>query len=91
MTHSAVDIMDNSSVGSTPTASLRSLPHMRFLYLSQPPKVVSRLPFVFAAPIKIIHQISTVLAALMVRITHPPEFIIVQVCPFISGTIQADE
>ena len=74
-------MVDNFVVGSKPTASLRSLPHIRFLYLSLPPKVVSRLPFVFAAPIKIIHQISTVLAALMIRIKYPPEFVIVQVCP----------
>ena len=79
ITHEAVNTMDDLVVGSKPTASLRSLPHIRFLYLSQPPKAVSRLPFVFAAPIKIIHQISTVLAALMVRITRPPEFILVQV------------
>ena len=81
ITPKSVDMVNNFVVGSKPTASLRSLPHIRFLYLSQPPKVVSRLPFVFAAPIKIIHQISTVLTALMVRIKYPPEFVVVQVCP----------
>lgn len=90
-THEAVEKIYNSSVGSKPTASLRSLPHIRFLYLSQPPKAVSKLPFVLGAPIKITHQISTVLAALMVRINHPPEFIMVQVCSLHTYDVEDSE
>ncbi|KZP30410.1 glycosyltransferase family 33 protein [Athelia psychrophila] len=69
--------------GSKPSPTLLSLPHIHFLYLSEPPKIVTRLPFILAAPIKIIHQICTILAALMVRVPHPPEFIMVQNPPSI--------
>ena len=65
--------------GSKPIPSLLSLPHICFLYLSEPPGIFSKLPFVLAAPLKITHQVATVLAALMVRVYHPPEFIMVQV------------
>jgi beta-1,4-mannosyltransferase len=59
--------------------SLRSLPHIHFLYLPEPPRALSQLPFVLFAPLKVIHQIATILIALLSRIPHTPEFILVQV------------
>ncbi|KAF7986156.1 hypothetical protein HWV62_38534 [Athelia sp. TMB] len=69
--------------GSKPSPTLRSLPHIHFLYLSEPPRIVTKLPFIICAPIKIIHQIATILAALLVRVAHPPEYIMVQNPPSI--------
>lgn len=37
------------------------------------------LPFVLLAPIKIAHQILSILLELLVQIPEPPEFIVVQV------------
>ena len=69
-------------LGSKPIPSLLSLPHVHFLYLSQPPKgLTSSLPFILSVPLKIAHQITTVLSALLLRIPNPPEFILVQVSP----------
>jgi beta-1,4-mannosyltransferase len=66
-------------LGSKPVPSLLSLPHVHFLYLSQPPPVLRNLPFTVFAPIKIAQQVLTILHALLWRVPHPPEFILVQV------------
>lgn len=65
--------------GSSLTKSLRTQPNFRAVYLSEPLSIVAKLPFVFSAPIKVIHQICTVLVALMIRVGRPPQFILVQV------------
>jgi beta-1,4-mannosyltransferase len=67
------------AAGSKPVPSLLSLPHVHFLYLSQPPALVQKLPFVVVAPIKIAHQVLSILHALLWCIPHPPEFVLVQV------------
>ncbi|THH21018.1 hypothetical protein EW146_g487 [Bondarzewia mesenterica] len=64
--------------GSKPVPSLLSLPHVHFLHLSGPPAHLQRLPFILLAPFKILHQIWTILSALLWRIPHSPEFIMVQ-------------
>ncbi|OCH85610.1 hypothetical protein OBBRIDRAFT_828812 [Obba rivulosa] len=69
--------------GSRPVPSLLSIPHVHFLYLSTPPKYLERLPFIVAAPRKVIQQVFSILHALLVRIPHPPEFIVVQNPPSI--------
>jgi beta-1,4-mannosyltransferase len=61
--------------------SLTSLPHVRLCYLSEPPSLLRKLPFVLAAPVKILHQVATILYILMFTISSPPEFIMVQVGP----------
>jgi beta-1,4-mannosyltransferase len=66
-------------VGSKPIPSLLSIPHIHFLYLSSPPKLFTKLPFIISAPIKIVLQIATVLTALLLYIPLSPEFILVQV------------
>ncbi|KAK0232871.1 mannosyltransferase [Armillaria fumosa] len=68
--------------GSTPIPSLQRLP-VAFRYLPQLPTCFRRLPFIFFAPLKIIHQITCVLLELLVRIPKPPEFILVQNPPSI--------
>jgi len=65
--------------GSKPILSLTSLSNIRLCYLSEPPPLVMRIPFVLAAPIKILYQIATILYALVFDIPRPPEFIMVQV------------
>ncbi|KAI0252675.1 beta-1,4-mannosyltransferase [Lactifluus subvellereus] len=69
--------------GSKPVPSLLSLPHVHFLYLSQPPLSLRKLPFLIFAPIKIAQQVLSILYALLWRIPHPPEFILVQNPPSI--------
>ncbi|KAG2345367.1 beta-1,4-mannosyltransferase [Suillus weaverae] len=69
--------------GSKPILSLTSLPHIRLSYLSESPPLVMRMPFVLAAPIKILYQIVTILYALVFDIPRPPEFIMVQNPPSI--------
>jgi beta-1,4-mannosyltransferase len=70
------------AIGSKAIPSLLSMPHVRFLYLSELPAFFSKLPFTLLAPIKVMHQLMTVLVALFVRISNPPEFIMVQVRVF---------
>jgi beta-1,4-mannosyltransferase len=65
--------------GSKPILSLTSLSNIRLCYLSESPPLVMRIPFVPAAPIKILYQIATILYTLVFVIPRPPEFIIVQV------------
>ncbi|KAG2345363.1 beta-1,4-mannosyltransferase [Suillus weaverae] len=69
--------------GSKPILSLTSLPYIRLCYLSESPPLVMRMPFVLAAPIKILYQIVTILYALVFDIPRPPEFIMVQNPPSI--------
>ncbi|KAI0697447.1 glycosyl transferases group 1-domain-containing protein [Cytidiella melzeri] len=64
--------------GSKPIPSLLSLPRVRFLYLPDPPRTIPGSPFLAAAPRKVILQIFYILEALLVRVPHPPEFILVQ-------------
>lgn len=67
--------------GSDLTPALERLPRVQARYLPEPPIIVKYLPFVLAAPIKIIHQIVSILLVLLVYIEKPPEFLVVQVCP----------
>ncbi|KAI0960946.1 hypothetical protein AcV7_000183 [Taiwanofungus camphoratus] len=69
--------------GSKPIPSLLTIPHVHFLYLSTPPAYLSSLPFVVGAPRKVLHQVLSILHALLVRIPNPPEFIVVQNPPSI--------
>ncbi|KAF8557404.1 glycosyltransferase family 33 protein [Imleria badia] len=68
---------------SKPVPSLTSLPHVRLCYLSEPPSFLRKVPFVLAAPVKILHQVTSILYMLMFTISSPPEFIIVQNPPSI--------
>ncbi|KAH0838670.1 glycosyltransferase family 33 protein [Lanmaoa asiatica] len=68
---------------SRPVPSLTSLPNARLCYLSEPPSFLRKVPFVFAAPIKILHQVMSILYTLMFTISSPPEFIMVQNPPSI--------
>ncbi|KAG9314728.1 mannosyltransferase, partial [Chiua virens] len=68
---------------STPVPSLASLPHVQLCYLSEPPSFLREVPFILAAPVKILHQVTTILYTLMFKISSPPEFIIVQNPPSI--------
>lgn len=65
--------------GSKPIPSLLSLPHVHFLYISQPPPFLRKLPFIVFAPLKIAQQILSILYALLWCIPRPPEFVLVQV------------
>ncbi|KAI0344280.1 mannosyltransferase [Trametopsis cervina] len=64
--------------GTKPIPSLLSLPRVRFLYLPDPPKPIPGTPFIVSAPRKVVLQVFTILEALLVRVPHPPEFIVVQ-------------
>ncbi|KAN0100994.1 glycosyltransferase family 33 protein [Tylopilus felleus] len=69
--------------GSKPVPSLTSLPHVRFCYLPEPPSFLRKVPFVLAAPVKISHQVISILYTLMFATSSPPEFIMVQNPPSI--------
>ncbi|KAI8983197.1 mannosyltransferase [Trametes punicea] len=69
--------------GSKPIPSLLSLPRVEILYLGEPPSYLRGLPFIVAGPLKVLHQAIDILYALLKRIPHPPEFIIVQNPPSI--------
>ncbi|KAF6766428.1 mannosyltransferase [Ephemerocybe angulata] len=71
--------------GSDLTPALERLPRVKARYLSEPPTILRYLPFVIAAPIKIIHQIVSILLVLLVDIEKPPEFIVVQNPPSIPS------
>ncbi len=73
----------SKNIGSKPIPALERLPLVQLRYLPQLPSVVGRLPFVLLAPIKIIHQVLTIILILLVQIPHPPEFILVQNPPSI--------
>ncbi|KIJ60116.1 glycosyltransferase family 33 protein [Hydnomerulius pinastri MD-312] len=65
--------------GSKPLPSLTS----RLCYLSEPPSILARVPFVLAAPVKIAYQIISILYTLMFTMSSPPEFLMVQNPPSI--------
>lgn len=65
--------------------SLERLPRVHAQYLPEPPKILKFLPFVVAAPIKIVHQIISILLVLLVYIEKPPEFLVVQNPPSIPS------
>ncbi|KAI9512299.1 mannosyltransferase [Russula earlei] len=69
--------------GSKPVPSLLSLPHVHFLYLSQPPPFLRKLPFIVSAPFKIVQQVLSMIYILFWHIPYPPEFIVVQNPPSI--------
>ncbi|KAI0035263.1 glycosyl transferases group 1-domain-containing protein [Vararia minispora EC-137] len=67
--------------GSTPTPSLLELPLVRFLYLPPPPPLP--LPFLISGPLKVAQQAVGVLYALLARVPHTPEYLLVQNPPSI--------
>ena len=58
------------------------------MYLTEPPASLRRLPFVLGGPLKVLRQILEIVYMLAIRIPHPPEFILVQVCmhPYVDLT-----
>lgn len=73
--------------GSKPTLALLSSPRVRFFYLAQLPQFFSSLPFVIAAPVKILHQILVIFTTLLFTIPVASEFIIVQNPPSIPTLV----
>ncbi|TEB39137.1 hypothetical protein FA13DRAFT_1808946 [Coprinellus micaceus] len=71
--------------GADLTPALERLPRVQAQYLPDPPRILRYLPFVIAAPIKIIHQIISILLVLLVYIEKPPEFLVVQNPPSIPS------
>ncbi|GLB36587.1 putative glycosyl transferases group 1 [Lyophyllum shimeji] len=69
--------------GSKPIPALERLPKVHIHHLPELPKFLRTLPFIIFAPIKIVHQIASILFVLLVRISKPPEFILVQNPPTI--------
>ncbi|EJT98956.1 beta-1-4-mannosyltransferase [Dacryopinax primogenitus] len=66
--------------------SLLQVPHVRELYLPQPPAFIANLPrllFLLWAPYKILFQALTVLSTLLGELPYAPEFILVQNPPSI--------
>ncbi|KAG7527547.1 hypothetical protein FFLO_06828 [Filobasidium floriforme] len=81
--------------GSTPLASLMTLPHVHLAYLPDPPFLVRKLPFVLAAPIKIAWQSISVLALLLkiraevVMVQNPPSIptlLLAQIAAHLRGS-----
>lgn len=64
--------------GSKPIPALERLPRVRFQQLPEIPKFLNVLPFLVLAPIKIVHQVISILLCLLFWIDLPPEFILVQ-------------
>src|SRR6266550_208224 len=62
-------------LGSRPIPLLEGHQRVHFHYLSEPPPFLKHMPFVLAAPIKVIHQIFGILVALLVRVSDAPEYI----------------
>jgi hypothetical protein len=81
-------VMNLLCSGSNVIPSLTSQPHVRFLYLPEHPVSLSILPFFLTAPIKVTLQSIAILIALLMRIPHPPEFILAQVHLYDSSGIQ---
>ncbi|PPQ98912.1 hypothetical protein CVT24_003543 [Panaeolus cyanescens] len=69
--------------GSKPIPALERLPRVRIHHIPQLPKICSRLPFILLAPIKIIHQVVSIITCLLIWIDIPPEFILLQNPPSI--------
>ena len=72
---------NNLLLGSKPIPALERLPKVQFHYLPEPPRFYGLLPFILLAPIKVFHQVASVLYVLLVQLHETPEFILVQVCP----------
>jgi len=73
--------------GSNPTPALLSASNVQFFYLAQLPPFFSRLPFIIAAPIKIIHQALAIFVTLQFMIPNTSEFIIAQNPPSIPTLV----
>ncbi|KAL0576384.1 mannosyltransferase [Marasmius crinis-equi] len=69
--------------GSKPIPALERLPKVQLRHLPEPPAVLKSIPFILAAPFKILHQITAILAELLVNIPEAPEYIMVQNPPSI--------
>ncbi|PPQ67411.1 hypothetical protein CVT25_005990 [Psilocybe cyanescens] len=69
--------------GSKPIPSLERLPRVQIRHIPELPRILHRLPFLLLAPIKVTHQIISILLTLLVWIKVPPEFIVVQNPPSI--------
>lgn len=68
--------------GSKPLSSLLSLSQVQFMYISEPPKFISKLPrllFLLLAPIKVAHQVWSIFETFMFEIPEAPQYILVQV------------
>lgn len=77
------DVLTTLWIGSKPLPSLLSMSHVRFLYISEPPKFISKLPralFLVLAPFKVIQQVWSIVDAFIFQIAYPPQYIVVQVC-----------
>ncbi len=68
--------------GSKPIPSLLASPDVSIIYLTEPPTSLRRLPFIVGGPLKVLRQIVEIVHTLAIRIPHPPEFILVQVCQY---------
>ncbi|KIM32767.1 glycosyltransferase family 33 protein [Serendipita vermifera MAFF 305830] len=74
--------------GSKPLSSLLSMSHVKFLYISEPPKFIAKLPrvlFLLLAPLKVAHQVWSILDAFIFKIESAPQYIIVQNPPTIPS------
>ncbi|EAU92942.2 beta-1,4-mannosyltransferase [Coprinopsis cinerea okayama7 len=69
--------------GSDVIPALERLPRVQIRHLPDPPWILKKLPFVVAAPFKILHQLTAILLILLVYIEKPPEFLLVQNPPSI--------
>ncbi|KAF5377245.1 hypothetical protein D9615_006405 [Tricholomella constricta] len=70
--------------GSRPIPALERLPKVQIHHLPEPPKLLRvSLPFILFAPVKVVHQVASILFVLLVQIAKPPEFILVQNPPTI--------
>ncbi|KAF9263125.1 beta-1,4-mannosyltransferase [Marasmius fiardii PR-910] len=69
--------------GSKPIPALERLPNVQLCYLPEPPPILKWIPFIAAAPFKILHQVITILRELLVNIPEPPEYVMVQNPPSI--------
>ena len=64
--------------GSKPIPALERLPRVQLHHLPEIPTLLNILPFLVLAPIKVAHQVISILFILL-WIDVPPEFILVQV------------
>ena len=71
-------VSNKQFTGSSPIPSLERL-NVELLYLTETPKLLQKAPFLLVAPIKIFIQVISILCTLLIRIPHPPEYIMVQV------------
>ncbi|KIM47979.1 glycosyltransferase family 33 protein [Hebeloma cylindrosporum] len=69
--------------GSKPIPALERLPRVQLRQLPEVPKLLNILPFLILAPVKIVHQVISILLCLLFWIDVPPEFILVQNPPSI--------